>query len=386
VQRVSIFLPDVVGGVESVIRNLVQGMPQHTITAELILYANTAAPRKRSELALEKVACKRFEFHSQDNLFNVARRLRNAMNANSTIVVATDYVELAMLQIERPLSKVVFLVLGDFEHYYQLAVSNEKIIDSFIAISDEIYGNLCRLLPHRKSTIRKLYFPTPAIEHLYLANTKDVLRLIFVGRLDKSKNPLLLPAIDDALIRKGIMVEWTIVGDGEERGVLQEQVSHRHNFTFMGFVSNSALHDLYRRHDIFLMTSLSEGLPVSLVEAMKTGLVPVVSDIPGGIREIVNAGNNGYLCDPQKASAFADAIAVFNNDRQLLSSFSAAASKDASEKFHPVKCSMNYWNCITDLQEVMEQKVYGFKGSFLDRRFLPNAVVRFIRSFTKSKK
>ncbi|ABP65842.1 glycosyl transferase, group 1 [Caldicellulosiruptor saccharolyticus DSM 8903] len=103
---------------------------------------------------------------------------------------------------------------------------------------------------------------------------------------------------------EGYKILWTHIGDGELFESLKEyaqrKLSKKENITynFMGFLPNSKILDLYAKEDfnLFVNTSSSEGLPVSIMEAMSFG-IPVVATDVGGVREIVKDGSNGYLLE-----------------------------------------------------------------------------------------
>jgi glycosyltransferase involved in cell wall biosynthesis len=66
--------------------------------------------------------------------------------------------------------------------------------------------------------------------------------------------------------------------------------------------------DVYRRHSIFVLPSITEGIPLSLLEAMACGLCPIVSRV-GGVPDVVTNGNNGILVPMLDAPALARAMA-----------------------------------------------------------------------------
>ena len=65
---------------------------------------------------------------------------------------------------------------------------------------------------------------------------------------------------------------------------------------------------LYEQHDVLVMPSRNEGLPVALLEAGAAALIPVVSDLPSGIPEVVESGVSGYRVPVGDIRRFADAI------------------------------------------------------------------------------
>jgi len=89
-----------------------------------------------------------------------------------------------------------------------------------------------------------------------------------------------------------------IVGEGPEEGRLREEVRHlglRQRVVFLGF--QTAVLGLLKACDVFVLPSLEEGLPVTVVEAMACGLPVIASDV-GGIRSLVVSGESGLLVPP----------------------------------------------------------------------------------------
>ena len=108
-------------------------------------------------------------------------------------------------------------------------------------------------------------------------------------------------------------IKWTHIGDGNRRTELEKSVRKKLKKTdteFLGNIPNNEVYEFYRNNpvDLFISTSKSEGLPVSMMEAASFG-IPIVSTDVGGVREIVESGYNGQLLG-ERASAdeFADFI------------------------------------------------------------------------------
>lgn len=152
-------------------------------------------------------------------------------------------------------------------------------------------------------------------------------RLCFVGRLVPQKNV-------HNLIRacKGLDIELVIVGDGPQRDEL-EAFSNEINVstTFLGNRPHSELPEILRMSTIFLLVSHYEGHPKTLLEAMSCGL-PVIGANSPGIREVIQHGETGLLCDPHPAS-IREAIERLLQDRQLSKKLGRNARKHILEEF-----------------------------------------------------
>lgn len=123
--------------------------------------------------------------------------------------------------------------------------------------------------------------------------SQAVRRLLFVGRLSVQKNPVFLIEALAQLPRR----DWhlTIVGDGPLLPAVRENIQTHGlaaNVTLTGWFDASAVRQVLSASDILLMPSLSEGLPVAAIEALKYGLAIVASDIPG-VRDVLENGVNG---------------------------------------------------------------------------------------------
>lgn len=130
-----------------------------------------------------------------------------------------------------------------------------------------------------------------------------------VGRLSPEKGvDIYLRAIAD-LERRGVRCVSVLAGDGPQRGAteaLAAELGIAHRLFLLGSVRSMQL--LYRRLDLLVIPSRSEGLPNVLLEAMRAD-VPVVSTSVGAIPEVIGGTRAGVLVPPGNALALADAIA-----------------------------------------------------------------------------
>lgn len=160
---------------------------------------------------------------------------------------------------------------------------------------------------------------------------RDVLRLIMVGRLDRIKRHDLL---FDALDRLGDRRDWhvDIVGDGPERQALEErcrQLGLAEHIAFLG--QRDDVPRLLADSDLFVLVSDSEGMSLSLIEAIASGL-PVIATRVGNNAELVTDGQNGFLIPPGGIQELASALAALLDDERLRREFGARSRQLASEQ------------------------------------------------------
>jgi glycosyltransferase involved in cell wall biosynthesis len=147
------------------------------------------------------------------------------------------------------------------------------------------------------------------------------IRLLSVGRLDPEKGVVyLIRAVDELVAHGKTDIILDIVGKGMEEKRLRGEVSKRgldKYVHFLGYMGHRRqLLDLYRRCDIFVLPSLSEGWPQTLFEAMSCG-VPVVATGVGGIPYIIEDGENGLLINSFSSRALYEAIERLIGDSRL---------------------------------------------------------------------
>jgi glycosyltransferase involved in cell wall biosynthesis len=144
--------------------------------------------------------------------------------------------------------------------------------------------------------------------------TTDHFCVGYVGRLSVEKGLMHLLAACAQLMRDGVPLKVLIVGDGPQRKEL-EQFSQELGFgdqvLFAGFQEDIAEWMLCM--DVFILPSLTEGTPISLLEAMAYG-VPVIASAVGGVPHVIKHGETGILVSPGKAEEISKAtVALFRD-------------------------------------------------------------------------
>jgi colanic acid/amylovoran biosynthesis glycosyltransferase len=147
------------------------------------------------------------------------------------------------------------------------------------------------------------------------------------------------------LSNSGLNLEWIHFGGGSELESLEQYAAENLNFmkvTFAGETANPVLMKFYQENkvDLFVNTSTTEGLPVSIMEACSFG-IPVVATDVGGTKEIVHDGENGYLLGSDLSpEVLAETIRSFFHRTKEERSAIRKASREIWEK--RFNASVNY--------------------------------------------
>lgn len=143
--------------------------------------------------------------------------------------------------------------------------------------------------------------------------------VVTVGRLSPEKGQL---GVLDALWhleQRGVRVRARIVGDGPSRSALCERARElgiEDRVELTGPLPASAVEAELAAADVFCLASFAEGIPVSVMEALASG-VPVVATMVGGVPELVETGASGIAVPAGRADLVADAIETLVGDPEL---------------------------------------------------------------------
>jgi glycosyltransferase involved in cell wall biosynthesis len=143
---------------------------------------------------------------------------------------------------------------------------------------------------------------------------RGALRIISVGRLAAVKNYGLLLRAFAAIAATSPRASLTLVGDGPERAPLERlagELGVAGAVRFLGFRTD--IDELLAQADVFALTSTSEGIPMSILEAMKSGLAVVATRV-GGVPATVADGETGLLVDSGDEAMLARALHALNED------------------------------------------------------------------------
>ncbi|PCI40483.1 MAG: hypothetical protein COB53_01070 [Elusimicrobia bacterium] len=162
---------------------------------------------------------------------------------------------------------------------------------------------------------------------------RDPVLIISVGNLKAQKNPDAFLEVAEHVVEKNKRVFFLFVGDGPAKLKLQSRTILKglsRHVQFLGWRDD--VRELLAASDIFLMTSLWEGLPRALVEAMKTGL-PSVCYAVDGVKDLIRDGLNGYSCQAGDVIGLADRITQLVENRTLRQELGKTARDDIGEEF-----------------------------------------------------
>lgn len=323
-----------------------------------------------------------FSFSNKENWYHVFKKLAAVTGVSPGLLVTNDIYEMLMLSYYNIPKKVVQMVHDGYN--VKLAVDFGDVVDAFICHSYFFYEAMCQLFPSRKNDIYFLPYGVPVSGYKRQPAKNDApLKLFFLGRHDKTKGIFNLLEIDSHLKGAGVQTDWLILGRGPETAALKKQWEGKSNVAFSTPSTNDEVLKAIAQRDVLVFPTTFEGFPVALAEAMSVGCVPVASNLPGGLREVVKQGENGFLCDAPDTAAFAEKIKWLHHNRQQLEVMSNNAASLIVEKYNVVHQSPEYQKLFaaiasakgTPRHHAVKRKL----GSRLDQPWLPAFFTKAIR-------
>jgi glycosyltransferase involved in cell wall biosynthesis len=165
------------------------------------------------------------------------------------------------------------------------------------------------------------------------SGSDESFRVICVARFVPRKRQAILVDAIAALLASGLDVQCEFVGDGPTRAAVETAATRLPGaFSFAGRLAHDAVVERLRQADVFVLCSLWEGMPGSVLEAMSIGLPVVVTDV-SGTREVVEDGVSGLLVSPADASSLAAAIERLAQEPGLARSLGEAGQARALDRY-----------------------------------------------------
>lgn len=178
----------------------------------------------------------------------------------------------------------------------------------------------------------KNFKDTPSLKKELNIDDTDIL-VTTIGPFKPQKNLPDFIKIAKNISEKDKRFKFVIVGDGTLRSQFENLIKEyniSNNIFLIGWRRD--ISNILNSSDIFVMTSLWEGLPISTIEAMCCGLSPIVNDVDGQ-REIVKDGFNGFLIKPYNIKDCEEKIILLANDIKLKKEMSLNAKNSIDYTF-----------------------------------------------------
>jgi glycosyltransferase involved in cell wall biosynthesis len=370
--------PDCLGGVANFNRNIINNaiLKSNYYTKVILLKSKEDKRKVYTEKIQADEVCQ-FIYSSFENQYYVCKRLNKLLNINPGYIVTDNNLTLNTLTLFKSYKTIFFLVHDYF--YINYALQYEPIIDVAIAHSSFFKDILCAAKA-KKYMQKAFYIPYGVEQSINIEKIdSNKINLVFLGRWVEQKGILELYKIEKLLSTANVKTQWTIIGTGPCETKLKNQWLENNNAVFVNPTTTKDVYDILSKQDALVLPTSFEGTPVSILEAISNGVIPVVSDLPGGIRDIVT-NEIGYRCTLNEPESFAKAIRYLFENKNIMIVQKKNCIKLAREKYDIIQAANNYFSFFMKYPLSDDKKQFPqVRFSRLDNKFLPNRLVEKIR-------
>ena len=234
-----------------------------------------------------------------------------------------------------------------------------------VAVSESLAAEVAADTPAVADRISKICYgvDTPESPPDRSFGDNQPLSIIYAGRLVNGQKLIFdIPPIMQQLVDAGVPAHLDVYGGGKDQAefvarcgdLIDTGVIRMH-----GIVTNEVVKEKLCEADVFLLTSAFEGLPVTLLEAMGRGCIPVVTDIRSGIPQVVRQDETGYRLPLGDHTAFADTLKRLHADGALRKRLAIAGHRTiVDEGYRLQDMASGYLKLFEQLTAEVEQGKY----------------------------
>lgn len=281
------------------------------------------------------------------------------------VSISTDAGWLALPGLRSSIS-TASIAHNDVDAFYAPVAHYAPLIDHVIGVSAEIHRKLMAVSGMPAERAQQIPYGVPTLtkaEVIQRLQKKPdgTLRIGYVGRLTQEQKRVMefVPLALD-LQRRGVKFELHLIGDGSDRGRLEDafkQQAGDAHVQFWGWLSPPEVKQRLSNLDVFILMSEYEGLPVALLEAMGHALAPVVSSIASGNTQLVRDGENGFIVSTGEVGIFAERLQTLSRNEELLQTMKSAAWEKSCE-YSAESMVERYLACFERLAATQQPREY----------------------------
>lgn len=358
--------------------------PQLDIEHQLALFSPAVRPHRYYA-----------ESFPRDNRWTAPLHWVNSLRGEQFDVVVTDtchvecYIVAELLQIGGKRPAVLGVIHNDGQMHFDFSGElMDPANDMVAAVSTYLVRKFNGRYPDQRPA-RYMPLIVPVAARLPTRTSASPIRLCWSGRVEiEQKRVLDLPLLAAALAKLNVDFQLDVLGDGSASPALRDAVAGLESgvarrVRLLGRVPIDSMPGLLAEQHILVNVSQYEGTSVSMLEGMGQGLVPVVTDVTSGVRDVVRDGESGWIVPIGDVNAMAAAIARLANDRALLESASQKAWETVRDTFSASTACRVIAGLVKEAAALprppMRVRTDNIYFNSLDRRGIPNGLVRAVR-------
>lgn len=226
---------------------------------------------------------------------------------------------------------------SEFDKFYTNASEQKKKLvrnawgkcNRFIALSESWKERFSEVIPNEKITVIENYsIIKDGIDRSQCHN-----QVLFLGTINQMKGCYDMVDVIKRVAEVVPDIKMVVAGAGEIEHVKSKLIAAgvAEHFVFPGWVRGEQKEKLLKESDVFFLPSYTEGMPMSVLDAMGYGL-PIVASNVGGIPRIVHDGENGFMREPSDTVGFAETIIQILTDDSIRQNMGKQSLKIVKER------------------------------------------------------
>ncbi len=270
------------------------------------------------------------------------------------VVFNYDYISSSISALFPEHVAIIGVAHSDDAEHYEHVNRVGRYWNHIVGVSDEITDNIKKINQslNRVTSIRNGICEYDSEDSIFVKKkTKigDKINLVYSGRMvDAQKKVKRYIDLASELKNRNIKFHLNMLGDGSELETLKNEIVCRNleeEVTLLGRLPNCESIEYFKSADVFLLLSDFEGLPISMLEALREGCIPIVYSMNSGINDVVEHGYNGYVCESNTIDSVANLVEKIieseNNEDMILNCMNSLkqnelTSVDMSNKYQEI--------------------------------------------------
>lgn len=324
-----------VGGAEKFVKNLSIEQLSQNIDTEVVSFGNK---NDAFQYSLEQAGV---------NVINLSGGLLNRLIQLIQIFKTVDIIHVHSPAVVRAIfpifpilffKKVIYTIHGEVDPPQSLMKFSHQIswlyLNKVVAVSESAKNSVSRRYNWNSDNVDVIKNGVNVVSQRDKREDKSKLRLGIVSRIIPLKNiPLLFDAIELLPFALSSRIIVHIFGDGPSHQEITQRAEQLVNGVDVEFYGNVVTENtIYPMFDVLIMCSNTEGLPMSILEAMGYG-IPVVSTSVGAIPQVIEEKKTGWLYPVKDVEALVKILVTIISNPELVSSYGEQAKRYIDDNY-----------------------------------------------------
>ena len=214
-------------------------------------------------------------------------------------------------------------IFGIWNYYAKRILGTYRVVDKYLLLSESYFDSFKKIYPTNDNGQKLIAIPNPfPFKDVYNQRKGKENIVLIVSRMQETQKRIYAAIkIWSKIEKKYPNWQLVIVGDGPDLNSYKKIAKSLLRITFVGHSND--VQDFYGRSKIFMMTSIWEGLPMTLIEAMHYGCIPIAFDNFASLHDLVDNGETGYIIQNNDIDSFTECLTNLMSDELLIKRISS---------------------------------------------------------------